>query len=300
MKTLNELIRFKMELLEQDEKVATYKSYRTLLSYIQSHYGDVDIATVDAAFCRQLAKDLKSEGKSPSTERTYYAMLTAIWNYASYKGYTANDFPFQKHSYELDKIKKPKPRKRTDCFLTKEQMGQLYGLWTTLSDQYHVGLFLASYLSNGANLNDVLRFRWNKDPRIITFRRRKTKEKSDMLITVPVIPQLSAIFGEIASPWQPDAPLFRIPETEADIQKAVMAANNAVTRAVRDIAPSIGLPDNISTTWARHTFSTVMHQSNVPYAYTEMAMGHTLDGVAGNYIGSFTVEKSFEYNSNLL
>lgn len=300
MKTLNELIRFKMELLEQDEKVATYKSYRTLLSYIQSHYGDVDIATVDAAFCRQLAKDLKSEGKSPSTERTYYAMLTAIWNYASYKGYTANDFPFQKHSYELDKIKKPKPRKRNGCHLTKEQMGSLYELWKDLSEQHYVGLFLASYLSNGANLNDVLRFRWNKDPRIITFQRHKTKERSDMLITVPIIPQLSAIFAEIASPWQPDAPLFDIPATESELHNMIASENNRTTKAVREIAPAIGLPENISTTWARHTFATVMHQSNVPYAYTEMAMGHTLDGVAGNYIGAFTVEKSFEYNSNLL
>lgn len=302
MKTLNELIRFKMDLLEQDEKVSTYKSYRTLLSYINSHYGDVDMTAVDCDFCRKLAADLKSEGKSPSTMRTYYAMLIAIFNYASYKGYTDNDFPFQKHSFELDKVKRPKPRKRNDCFITKEQMTSIYNLWLDLSDQYYVGLFMTSYLSNGANLNDVFRFRWGKNPEIIQFQRHKTKEKTDILITVPIIPQLRNIFNEIASPYTngsllfPDAPV----DNEREFHKYITSINNKVTKSIRDIGTALDLPENISTTWARHTFATVMHQSNVPYAYTEMSMGHTLEGVASNYIGNFSVEDSFKFNSNLL
>lgn len=302
MKTLNELIQFKMSLLEMDEKVATYNSYRTLLAYIDKHYGDIPMNDVDTDFCRRLSNDLKSEGKSPSTERTYYAMLTAIWNYASYKGYTSNEFPFQKHSYELDKVKKPRPRKRNNCFLTKEQITSIYKLWLDLSDQYYVGLFLASYLSNGANLNDVLRFKWCENQRLITFQRHKTMEKTDMVIKVPVIAPLEAIFNEIGQQYQPNTPIF--PDTPIDneklIHKHVMNTNNKVTKAIREIAPTLNLPENISTTWARHTFSTVMHQSNVPYAYTEMALGHTLDGVASNYIGGFSIEDSFKFNKNLL
>lgn len=302
MKTLNELIEFKMELLEQDEKVSTYNSYRTLLSYIKSHYGEVQMTDVDADFCRKLSKDLKSEGKSPSTMRTYYAMLTAIFNYASYKGYTDNDFPFQKHSYELDKVRKPKPRKRNDCFLTKEQMTSIYNLWLDLSEQYYVGLFLASYLANGANLNDVLRFKWGKNPQIIQFHRHKTKEKTDMLITVPIIPQLKVVFDEIAAPYTENALLFpNSPiDNEKEFHKYITSINNKVTKSIREIGPALALPDNISTTWARHTFATVMNQSNVPYAYTEMAMGHTLEGVANNYIGNFKIEDSLKFNMNLL
>lgn len=302
MKTLNELIKFKMELLEQDEKVSTYNSYRTLLSYIKSHYGEVQMTDVDADFCRQLSKDLKSEGKSPSTMRTYYAMLTAIFHFASYKGYTDKDYPFQKHPYELDKVRKPKPRKRNNCFLTKEQMTSIYNLWLDLSEQYYVGLFLASYLSNGANLNDVLRFKWGKNPQIIQFHRHKTKEKTDMLITVPIIPQLKVVYDEIAAPYTENGLLFpNSPiDNEKEFHKYITSINNKVTKSIREIGPALALPDNISTTWARHTFATVMNQSNVPYAYTEMAMGHTLDGVSSNYIGNFKIEDSLKFNMNLL
>lgn len=301
MKTINELIKFKMDILEQDEKVSTYNSYRTLLAYIDKNYGQTDIKSINSDFCRAMQIKMKSEGKSDSTIRTYFALITAIFNYSVYKGYVEeSQYPFQRKSYELDRIKRPKTKKRNDHFLTKAQITSIYNHWIN-HNNYYVGLFLMSYLCNGCNIRDLVELKWNKNPEIITFQRHKTIDKTDLMIVIPIIEPLRAILNKCASVYSIDTPILYevdMDATEEEKHKKTMIVNNNITKELRKL--DLDLPENISTTFARHTYSTVMHQENVPYTYVEMSLGHTLSGVASNYIGSYPIEKSFQYNSFLL
>lgn len=300
MKTLNELIKFKMSLLEMDEKVATYNSYRTLLAYIDKHYGDIEMKSVNADFCRKMQIEMKSEGKSDSTIRTYFALITAIFNYAAYKKYVdQSQFPFQRKSYELDLVKRPKMKKRTDHFLTKEQMTAIYNNWCT-THNYYIGLFLMSYLCNGCNVRDLIELKWNKNKDIITFQRHKTKEKTDMVITIPIIDKLRAILDKCATEYSINDPvLYEVGKdaTEEEKHKKTMCINNLITRELRKL--DLDLPDNISTTFARHSYANVMSRSRVPFQYIEQQMGHSLKGVSTHYISSFPIEDMFEFNGML-
>ena len=70
---------------------------------------------------------------------------------------------------------------------------------------------------------------------------------------------------------------------------------------LRIVAKELGLPDNLSPTYARHSYSTVMHHSGVPFAVVEQNLGHANTGnVAFNYIGQASLEDLYNWNLNLL
>ena len=68
------------------------------------------------------------------------------------------------------------------------------------------------------------------------------------------------------------------------------------------IADLIGLEQQPSPTWARHSFATNLNNSgHVPYKYISDSMGHSGNGdITSNYIGAYPLEKMLEYNSYLL
>lgn len=304
MKTLNELIKEKISYLEEDGQIGTRNSYRTLHSYITSRFGEVKITDFNASFARNFKAKLIEDGKSPSTIHTYLSLLTAIFNYSTYLGLTREkDYPVRRRTFEVDKPTKPKMLKRNGNVLTIEQMKSIYELWNELYDDdevYYLGLFLVSYLSNGANLQDVMRFRWNENNNIIVFQREKTKRKSDMLITVPIIQPLRNILDKIASKYEPETCLFDLPEKDEEKRMLISSVNNKVSSTLRKFSKTLGLTEKVSVTYARHTYATVMNRLGAPFTYIELSMGHSLNGVVGNYVANYQIEDAFKWNSMLL
>lgn len=317
--SLNQLINLKMGILMSETKIGSYNNYRTLLSYVETHYGIVPIDNVTADFANRMKSQMVAEGKSNSTIRTYFALLTSVWNYACYKKYVKPEsYPFAKKSYELDKCKVPKATKRNDHFITKNEMILLYGYFLESkpgreyekSEKAYLGLFLMSYLCNGANINDLVRLRYDNsyfvsNETVFRFVRHKVADRTAAMITVPIIDELKTILAEIASPVVKDGlVLGRMVEgcdDEEKLAKRVMYINSYCATIIRKVARKLGIRDDISPTFARHTYATVLHQSGANFAVVEAALGHTSNiGIAGNYIGETPVELLFEMNSKLL
>lgn len=73
-----------------------------------------------------------------------------------------------------------------------------------------------------------------------------------------------------------------------------------VKKLIKPIASEvIGMP-NVSMTFARHSYSTVLHHLGAPHHIIEQNMGHACTDVAFNYIGATPIEKLFEVNNMLL
>ena len=168
--TINELVCEKMAVLKSNGKYCTLHNYRALLHFIEKHFGVIKASDCDAAAVMRM-KNLMAH-LSPSTQASYFACLKSIWNYASYIGATGKtEYPFQRYAYELDKVKVPRIQKRTESYLTVSDMSRLYRHWMEIpvegkrdrSRKTYLGLFLMSYLMNGANVNDIVRMRYNND-----------------------------------------------------------------------------------------------------------------------------------------
>ena len=309
---MNELIASKMVQLKSNNQINTSNNYRSLLHFIERNFGVVRASECDSAFVQRMNAAMSH--LSNSSKAVYFACFKSVWFFAQYKGYTGKaEFPFRRNAYETDKVKIPKMARRTEHWMTREDMSTLFNYWRGMKNglrKRYVGLFLASYLMNGCNVADLVRMRYNNDwfvsnGRILTFVRHKTAEKSPVTVRVPVIPQLKEILDCIADQPYRNGLVFGsftegiLPGEDA-LLKRIMALNNGVTKILRKELPKAGLRGDVSVTYARHSYSTVLNHLCAPFAMIERALGHVGDGVAFNYIGSFSDDMLYEWNSKLI
>lgn len=316
-RTFNELIVEKITILQLEDRHATAHNYRTLLHFIEKHYGILRGCDVTPSLVKSMRAKYMG-GMSPSTVSSYLACLKSIFNYACYKGICdERNYPFQRKAYELDKVKLPRIAKRNDSYLTKENMDGLYAYWRDMptdkpkyvTKKKMLGLFLCSYLCNGANLNDVLRLKygnsyWNSNGRVLTFVRHKVSERTGAEITVPIIQPLKEILDYVADEPTKNGYLFKSFmdvdfDNEEMLLKKIMYINSYASKLTRSVCAELGIRDDVSVTFARHTYATVMHQSGAPFSLVETNMGHT-SGIAFNYIGRTGIDDLFKWNSVLL
>lgn len=313
----NTLIQQKIDFLVADGRYGTANNYRNILHYIEQRYGLVECSKITPHWATEFQMKMKKEGKSPSTINNYFSMITAIFNYGVYKGYCKmEDYPIQKAPWELDKPKKPAMLKRSESYLNKQQMQELFNHWKQmptdkpylLKRKKYVGLFLMSYLCNGANLADLLRLKYNpdyfnNDGKILTFHRQKVKARSNAKVTIPIIPQLKEIMDYLANEPVLNGHVLPFSEGITDEVKMMKMVTYTNVR-VRDVMNVVGKKllgrEGISITYARHSYSTVLHHAGCNFAMVEQNLGHSLNGVAGNYIGQQTIDELFKCNSNLL
>lgn len=310
--TMNELVTSKMANLMAANKINTANNYRSLLHFLERNFGVVYCSDCTPGFVQKM--DAAMAGLSPSTKATYFATFRAIWNYANYKGYTGKaDYPFRTKSYEIDKVKVPKILRRSEWYASREEMSEIYRYWEGMDDcirKRYIGLFLASYLCNGANLNDVVRLQYNNDwfssgGTILSFVRKKTEERAPVKVRVPVTGWLRKIldymadepvrngyvFGSFIRGWE---------HSEKAMQKRVMTLNNSASKILKKELGKAGMRNDLSVTFARHSFSSALHHLGAPFALVEQAMGHSGGGVAFNYIASFSDKDLFKWSELLI
>lgn len=319
--SLNELIIKKITVCESEMKVNTAKKYNQLLGKIEKFYGLVPITAVTPQFTADFKKCMVDNGNCNSTVGSFLTLLRAIFNYAQYKGLVSKEqYPFQKRPWELDRVKIPKPARRTERFLTKQEMNTIYQWFinakptrkAAITEKRMVGLFLMSYLSNGANMADLLRLKYSTDYyrsgcRILSFYRHKTQGRSDIKVKIPLTDKLQAVMKEIAD--QPATNNYVLgsflydinPADEVEMTGRVLYWNAYAGRKIKPLFHQLGIAADVSFTYARHSYSTVMHHNSVPFAVVEQNLGHSNSGnVAFSYIGETSIDDLFKYNELLL
>jgi len=69
---------------------------------------------------------------------------------------------------------------------------------------------------------------------------------------------------------------------------------------MRGIAKELEIQSDVNTYSARHSFATILLQSEAPLAFISQALGHTSISTTESYLGSFDDEKTKKYLSALL
>lgn len=175
-----------------------------------------------------------------------------------------------------------------------------------------LGLFLFMYLGDGQNLADTLRLTYDgwyfsTKGKQLRFLRHKTRERNESASEVifPVTKELKEIIHRYGNEPALNRRVFPImselitPEQEVWV---IQRYNRYIREHMAKIADLIGLEQQPSPTWARHSFATNLNNSgHVPYKYISDSMGHSGNGdITSNYIGAYPLEKMLEYNSYLL
>lgn len=313
--SLNELIVEKCVSLRNEGRHGTEYNYRTLLHYVESHYGIVKMKEVNPQWAKNLHSTLSAEGKSAATIKNYFALLQAVTNYGAYLGLTKGDTKLTRSKpYELNKVKLAKPKTRKTKWLPKEDMQKVWGYWCKTEsncERKWIGLFLASYLCNGANIADVARLRYddeyyNSGKKVFGFYRQKTKNTSGAYVRVPITDRLAILIHSIGNEEKKGEFVFGKFTDKIDrydelaMNKRVMMLNTFGSKVLRNAANKIGIRDDVSYTFARHSYISCLNHSGFNFAAIEEAVGHSLNSVADNYIAETPIEKLFEMNNSLL
>lgn len=302
------LIEEKTRRLMEEEKPQTANTYRAMGKKLEQHFGDIGFGELTADVVNRFRYLMEKEGLSMATQGIYLRNLRCICNEAiSREMMPRGRYPFSGARHSGVKI--PVGDSRSERYLTIEQMSRLYRYKG--EHEAEVGMFLVSYLSNGANLIDVgtlVYDEWyfktrGQELRFVRSKTRNTTARRQE-IYVPIVKPLRKLLDRFAEKESDGGFLFpKILQGETSRERMMLRVgeyNRWIAKGVREVCRELGLPDGVSITWARHSYKTNLIRSRVPDHFCEQMMGHVERDVGSFYVGAFTMEDRYRYNSLLI
>lgn len=291
--TLAELVEFKKQTITSRGTMLNYEYAKKI---IRSVFSDgLPIQDVNAESLKKIIDSLKKRGKSDATVNIVLSIIKASLNYAIYKGlFDEKQYPFKKNVWECDKITLPKSPKRSDRYITIDEMRNIWNVFLDTGDKW-IGLFLFSYLTGGMNVADMIGMRFSREwvvNKTIRWTRKKTEHKTANTIVIPVSTHIDKLFGRMGIEQKEGELLFKFLDGDYTAKK------NQASAMVKHSLKKHGF--NITMTYGRHSFATIATKSKMPASMVEQAMGHSLSGVSSHYIGSWDIDEMRPYFENLL
>lgn len=308
------------QLISDTPKARTAAAYRDAYNSFTKYVGTVSFLHVGYNTFNKWMTGMQTDGKSNATIGMYCRASKVCLNLCIKEGLIkAGQYPFcRTNTKEADKIMIPKAAKRKEDFLTVSEMLKISEYRNVEGNKDNpakrlqieaADIFMFCYLCNGCNLIDLIQLRWDKryfqsGEKVLYFTRTKTAGRSDMIIQIPIIAELKAMFDRLATKPKEGALLFPLLLLDAKTDKEIMdrtkCLNNTMSTRMKAVAKELEIPKPIAMSYARHSFSTNLSQNDVPERWIEQAMGHVDNSVADNYKGGYSVAKMMRFNSMLL
>lgn len=244
------------------------------------------------------------KGKSLTTVSIYLRALRAIFNKAIDEGEIEKQYyPFGKRKYQLPASTNVKKA------LTKEQLGKLFQAEPETPEQERAKDFwFFSYACNGINFKDValLRYRDISGDSIefIRAKTRKTSKTNMKAVTAYLNDYALSIIEKYGNPEkEPDNLVFDIITDGLHPQEQHIRIKNftrAVNQGLKRLCKANGLPENISTYWARHSFATNAVRNGATLEFIQESLGHRNLTTTQNYFAGFEDETKREVAQKLM
>jgi len=233
------------------------------------------------------------EGSTRTTVGIYLRPLRAIFKKAIKTSIkekiTPPDYPFGLEEYSIPKGKKVKKA------FTKEQLSLLFNAKAPTSEQTKARDFwFFSYTCNGMNIKDICMLRnENMEPESLNFLRAKTKRTKEDQSSVNVI--LTSFAKSIIEKYRttdtnPKAFVFGIlshTDTEHEKRNKIQAFTRYINQHIKKLAVSVGITNDISTYFARHSFATLAIQGGASIEFVSEALSHSDIKTTRGYFAGF-------------
>jgi integrase len=140
----------------------------------------------------------------------------------------------------------------------------------------------------------------------IEFIRQKTKDTAHEvpIIKVLLLPEIEQIIKNLGTenkePKNYIFPIFKDEFSELEKHNRLKQHIKNTNKYIKRIAKAIEINNNITTYWARHSYSTILKRSGAPIEFISEQLGHQSTQVTQNYLDSFEDEQRAKYSANLL
>jgi integrase len=310
----------KIKTLKDGKKVKTAIIYECSYNKLKEYYKkEIQFSNISPEFIKKLHEYMERD-LSNTTIGIYLRHIRHICNIALNEGFIKqSQYPFSSRSFDVNKVKIPKSTKRKNRFLNVETITQLYNFYFEFDPQnmtekymkHSLGMWLFSYLANGMNLVDIANLKWDKHyfkskGKEISFVRQKTKDSTsdEIIIYIPVTDYLKPLLDDLGTKPEKGKLIFPyIFDGETDDRKRVDKIgfeNKNIADRMERVCKKLDIDGRPSMTYARHSYQTNLAHQKVPGTYIDQQVGHTDRSVTDSYIGLYSTEDRFAYNSLLI
>lgn len=286
----------RVEELKIAGKIGSSEWYLYSAKILQKFTGkDLKFSDITTAWLHRYESFLLDDGKSYTSISMYMRALQAIVNEGKKHGVISQaQYPF---GTDKAKYKIPEGSGRKMA-LTIAQIGKVLN-YPLLSDTEKRcrDLWFFSYLTNGINMNYLLRLKYKDivNGEIRWYRQKtisKKREKKEIVATM--LPEMQQIINKWGSDNRNPAsfifPFLNDELTPTEERRIIKNVTSLINKKMRAIGRALGYGD-ISTYWARHSYATVLKRSGSNIAFISESLGHSDLHTTEIYLASFESEE---------
>ena len=302
-----EYLDYFIQQLKEENRLGYAESFKGLKSSIILYCDNLDFlfSDIDQQWLKGYEMFLIRSGKKENTVGIRFRSLRVLYNRAVSEKLVKREY------YPFDDFKVSRFHEQTmKRAISKEDVKRIMSLdlrtVTTYRSPYlQLGrdLFLFSYLSCGINLTDMARLRYCD---VFEGRLSYHRQKTGRLISFQLQPMALEIIEKYRKPEAtPNDYVFpildrKVHKTAVQIRDKVRKANKAANKALHRIGEQLGIPMDLTTYVARHSYATVLKRSGVSTAIISESLGHSSERVTQIYLDSFENSQIDEAMKNLL
>lgn len=298
-----------IEIAQREGRISTATGYQLAAKALKEFHGlrvknpdKLTFATVGIDWLKAFETYMTRTGRSLTTIGIYLRTLRTMFNNAMEQGEVSPDqYPFGRKRYVI-----PAPRKVKKA-LSQDQLGALYKAKAATPEQQRAkDFFYFSYASNGMNIKDIALLKWQQlEADRFTFYRAKVKttNREPQAITV----YLTDFHREMIERYgnSPEASAYVFPIIHKGMnptqeRAAVQAFTRYINQHLKKLCKANGLPAEVSTYWARHSFATVGIRSGQSMEFMREALGHTDMKTTVGYFAGFEDDRKREFANQLM
>jgi integrase len=301
----------KIQQLKGEDRIKTASNYdlsqKSIVKFLESKGKNpeyLSFETITPKFLNDYERWMQKEGKGLTTVSFYIRALRTIFNEAIREGEIQKEnYPFRKGLYDIpasSNIKKS---------LSKADLKKLYEYELPKdSHKYKARQFwFFSYQCNGMNIRDICELKYrNVGNGIITFIRTKTKltsKSKQRPIIVIITPFIKSVIEEFGSKDNSSDnyvfPILKPTMNAAEKVSAAQAFTKFINQHIKKLAKLVGVDPDISTYYARHSFTTISVQNGASLEFIQDSLGHASISTTMNYWAGFS-ENVKKENANKL
>ena len=295
--TVDEVFQTQIKNLKQTGRMGYALShqevYNSLIKF--NKHLNIYFSDIDTIWLKRYETWLREQNFSENTIGRRFRTLRKVYNIAIEEKYVkAEHYPFK--SYKVSKLHQTTAKRA----INKADIMRIIEYHSTdFYTQFAVDLFTFSYFTGGINFVDIA---YLKSDNIVDGRLIYTRRKTHKLIKLP----LQSKAQEIIKRYQQNGIHFLFPIL-SEFHKSLQQQSNRVHKVIskvnerlKVVGKELGIPINLTTYVARHSFATVLKREGVSTSIICESLGHSSEKITQIYLDSFENSQIDEAMKNLL
>lgn len=235
-----------------------------------------------------MVKDLE---RSKTTVSIYVRTLRTVFNLAiKDKEIDVEFYPFGKGKYQPPSVKNVKKA------LTADELKTLFKAIPNTDEQFKAKDFwFFSYACNGMNIKDIALLKWGDiEEDKLTFYRAKTANtsKTDLKPVTAYLNEhskgvIDTYGNNIKDKKEYVFPIILKTDTAKEKQSKIKNFTKFINQNLKILAKSVGITEEISTYWARHSFATNAIRNGASMEFVGEAFRHGSPNTTKGYFAGF-------------